>query len=201
MSILGVALLATAASGCTSISSNYTGSMTAPEVSRIYVCSGYDCYYKSRLDLTAADGRRFAQIMAKGSRSAAAERAAISNAVQYFEERSYSVTGVRDEPQSTFGAARHKGQMDCIDESTNTHSLLKYLHARRLLKHHTVESNVSRGLFVDGRYPHSTAVVRENGGAKWAVDSWYAPMGGAPDIIPLKEWLPRGFLQSGALNT
>jgi len=25
-------------------------------------------------------------------------------------------------------------------------------------------------------------------------------MGGAPDILPLSHWMPRGFLASGALN-
>jgi hypothetical protein len=32
------------------------------------------------------------------------------------------------------------------------------------------------------------------------VDSWYAPMGGAPDIFPLSQWKKRGVLESGALD-
>ena len=56
------------------------------------------------------------------------------------------------------------------------------------------------GILVDGRYFHNTAVIRDAGGVKWAVDSWYAPMGGAPDVLPLSDWMPRGFLSSGALN-
>ena len=90
--------------------------------------------------------------------------------------------------------------MDCIDESTNTRALLLYLENRKLLQHHTVARNASRGLLVDGRYFHNTAVIRDAGGVKWAVDSWYAPMGGAPDVLPLSDWMPRGFLGSGALN-
>ena len=90
--------------------------------------------------------------------------------------------------------------MDCIDESTNTRTLLVYLADRKLLRHHTVGMNASRGFLVDGRYPHSTAVIRDASGVRWAVDSWYAPMGGSPDILPLGQWMPRGFLASGALN-
>ena len=137
--------------------------------------------------------------MAAGAASPAAERAAISKADQYFEERAYTATGVRDRPEAEVaGAAR--GQMDCVDESTNTNSLLVYLAERGLLRHHKVEKRVTRGFLLDGRYPHWTAVISDPAGVKWVVDSWYAPMGGAPDIIPLSEWKPRGFLGSGALD-
>ncbi|MGI6852985.1 hypothetical protein [Mesorhizobium sp. 1B3] len=193
-------VLAGAVAGCTSATSRYDAQLKKVDPARIYVCHGFDCYLKTRLDITAADARRFSQIMASGAASPQAERAAISKAVQYFETRAGEAIGVRDEPKSSFGKSGEKGQMDCIDESTNTRSLLRYLAKRGLLKYHTVESNVSRGLFIDGRYPHSTAVIQEKGGVKWAVDSWYAPMGGAPDIIPLSDWLPRGVLSSGALN-
>lgn len=192
-------VLAGLIAGCTSVSSRYDGEITKVDTTRIYVCHGFDCYFKTRLDLGATDAARFSAIMA-GASSPQAERAAISKAVQYYETRAGEAIGVRDEPKSSFGKSGQKGQMDCIDESTNTRSLLLYLAKRGLLKYHTVEKNVSRGFFIDGRYPHSTAVIREKGGGEWAVDSWYAPMGGASDILPLSEWLPRGVLSSGALT-
>lgn len=188
------------AAGCTSVSSRYDGEIKKVDTARIYACHGFDCYFKTRVDLGAADAGRFSEIMAAGAASPEAERAAISRADQYFEDRVGQAIGARDQPKSSFGKSGQEGQMDCIDESTNTRSLLLYLAKRDLLKYHTVEKNVSRGLFFDGRYPHSTAVITEKGGVKWAVDSWYAPMGGAPDIIPLSQWLPRGVLSSGALN-
>lgn len=90
--------------------------------------------------------------------------------------------------------------MDCVDESTNTDALLRYLQGRGLLTHHKVEPRTSRGFLLDGRYPHWTAVIGAPDGVKWVVDSWYAPMGGAPDIFPLSEWKQRGVLESGALD-
>ncbi len=164
------------------------------------ICHGYGCKFRSRLRLAAADESQFATIMAAGSESPAAERSAISRAVSYFEDRTREVTGAVDQRKSEFGASGVRGQMDCIDESTNTHTLLKYLERHNLLRHHEVAANASRGFLVDGRYPHSTAVVRDESGVKWVVDSWYAPMGGAPDILPLSAWLPRGFLASGELT-
>jgi hypothetical protein len=166
----------------------------------LQICHGYGCTFHSTLKLGASDAKRLASIMSAGAKSPRAERAAISNAVRYFEDRTRHVTGVTDQRKSEFGAARVRGQMDCVDESTNTHTLLKYLERHGLLRHHDVMRNASRGFLIDGRYPHSTAVIRDQAGVKWVVDSWYAPMGGAPDILPLSDWLPRGFLASGELT-
>ena len=66
---------------------------------------------------------------------------------------------MRDKPKADFGASHIKGQMDCVDESTNTHGFLLYLANRGLLKFHKVGRKVSRGFFLDGRYPHWTAIV------------------------------------------
>ena len=106
---------------------------------------------------------------------------------------------MRDLPRAAV-AGQQKGQMDCIDESTNTDTLLRYLAERGLLKYHKVERKASRGNFIDGRYPHFTAVVSDPAGVKWVVDSWYAPTGGAPDIFPYSQWKVRGQWESGALN-
>ena len=189
-----VIVLAAATAGCSSASSNMTSEMLKPSAGRIYVCHGFDCRRKTKLDLTEADGLRFASIMAAGKASAEAERAAVSKAVQYFEDRAAAAIGVRDKPKSDLTQSGLMGQMDCIDESSNTRLLLLHLEARGLIRHHKVEGNVSRGAFVDGRYPHSTAVLRDPQGKRWAIDSWYEPAGGPPDIMPLEAWQKRGVL-------
>ncbi|MEW9805278.1 hypothetical protein [Mesorhizobium marinum] len=173
---------------------------SGPASKAISVCHGYGCSFRSKLVLGPGDYSRIQAIMRAGARSPAAERAALKRAVQYFEERSAQVIGVRDNPKAAFGAARIKGQMDCIDESSNTTAFLHYLAGRGFLKFHKVGSKVSRGFFLDGRYPHWTAIVIDPRGVRWVVDSWYAPTGGAPDIFPYEEWKVRGVLQSGALD-
>lgn len=185
-------ILAGLLAGCNSVSSNYTGEITRASPARIFVCSGFDCNYKTRLDLGEAENDRFARIMAGGESSPEAERAAVAKAVSYYEELGATAIGARDHAKSDITQSRVKGQMDCIDESTNTRSLLRYLAARGMLRHHRVERNVSRGFLLDGRYPHSTAVLRDPQGRRWAIDSWYEPTGGAPDVMPLDEWMTRG---------
>lgn len=156
------------------------------------VCHGFGCHFKTKLLLSAADERRLATILTAGRASAKAERAAVSKAVQYYENRAARAVGLRDQAKSNASQWHRRGQMDCIDESTNTRSLLVHLEQRGLLKHHKIGRNRTRGFLIDGRYPHSTAVLQDNAGKKWAIDSWYAPAGGAPDIMPLSQWMTRG---------
>jgi len=171
--------------------------VTAPKL--IMICHGYGCGFRTKLMLGAADGERFHAIMRAGSASPKAERAALSKAVRYFDSRANQATGFRDRPKTEFGNPE-RGQMDCVDESTNTRALLLYLAERGMLKFHKVSSNVSRGFFLDGRYPHWTAVISDPSGVKWVVDPWYAQVGGAPDIFPYAQWKVRGQFESGALD-
>ena len=184
---------ASLAVGCTSTSGEYAVS-SAGAAARFEVCHGFGCHFKSELDFGAADARRLSSIMAAGASSARAERAAVSKAVRYYEKRAAGVIGIPDQPKSNASQYHRRGQMDCVDESTNTRSLLLYLERRGLLKHHTVDRNVTRGFLIDGRYPHATAVLRDGSGEKWAIDSWYEPAGGPPDVRPLSEWVKRGVM-------
>ena len=174
-----------------------TVAVSAPKLIRI--CHGYGCAFRSKLTLGSADGVRFRSIMRAGAGSPKAERAALSTAVSYFDRRANQATGFKDRPKTEFGKPE-RGQMDCVDESTNTRALLLYLAERGLLKFHKVAKNVSRGFFLDGRYPHWTAVIIDPAGVKWVVDPWYAQVGSAPDIFPHDQWKVRGQFESGALD-
>lgn len=128
--------------------------------------------------------------MAKGKRSAKAERAAIAKAVQWFDRRYAKEIGTHVDiggfdPQN----ARKLGQQDCIDEAITTTGVLKMLSANGFLTHHRVGRPTSRGFFLDGRYPHATATVFPlAGGHGYAVDPWLHNQGAKPDIIALPEW-------------
>jgi hypothetical protein len=159
-----------------------------PAGSRLYVCHGYGCRIVTRVTLSAAEIGLIAAPL-KRAQNAEAERTALARAVQSFEE----IIGARvgtggDLPRTQIGDAE-SDQMDCIDEATNTTSLLKLLEAQGALKHHGVAKPAARGFFLDGRYPHATAVVAEAGGGKWAIDSWPRGNGEPPVVQPLAEWL------------
>lgn len=193
-SLVRILFLLMPLAACQTISSNYTGEITKTDTSRIMICHGFDCYYKTKLPVSGADGKRYASLMASGSASPEAERRAVATAIQYFEEKSAAQLGHRDTPMSQFANARRKGEMDCIDEGTNSDSLLRYLAARGLVRHHKVGAIVSRGFILDGQFPHVAARLRENGGADWVVDSWPVAVGTAPVIMPLDRWRKDGNL-------
>src|SRR5690606_9709277 len=113
----------------------FTASMA--NATTLSVCHGYDCYYRTKVTLTKRDQQVIKNLLRQGRNSPNAERAALGSAIAIFEERSTQTIGVRDNPRMKFGKARIKGQMDCIDESTNTDQFLRHLHSQGLLKYHT----------------------------------------------------------------
>jgi hypothetical protein len=159
-----------------------------PSGSKIYVCHGYTCRTVTPVSLSAEEVRRIAKPL-HGTRDAAGERQALSGVVQAYERMIGRRVGTsNDLPATQVGSAR-RDQMDCIDEATNTTSLLTLLGERGLLKHHRVEAPAARGFFLDGRYPHATAVLAEAAtGEKWAVDSWPNANAEPPVIQRLSEW-------------
>jgi hypothetical protein len=160
----------------------------APAGHRVYVCHGYSCRIITPTTLSAAEIDRIAAPLL-GAVNAPAERQALSHSVALFEAIVGSRAGTSgDMPAMRFGGGRD-GQMDCIDEATNTTSLLRILAGRGALKFHTVLQPTARGFFLDGRYPHATAVLAEAAtGQKWSVDSWPHANGEPPVIMPLSAW-------------
>ncbi|MEL6784595.1 MAG: hypothetical protein AAFO61_09225, partial [Pseudomonadota bacterium] len=153
------------------------------------VCSGFGCIYKEKVAFSKREQARLQRIMGQ-PKTAAQERKRIGRAVATMERMSRRK--LRFHRDSAFAYQKHRGlrgQMDCVDESLNTTAYMAFLQSRGLLKHHKVIARYAeRGFLLDGRYPHKSARIRENGGADWAVDSWYKADGKPPVIVPLKAW-------------
>jgi hypothetical protein len=180
--------------GCTSVPSRFEGEIVETPTSRIVVCSGHDCAFRTPVPVTDTDAKRLASIMNAGRASPQAERQAIGKAIQYWENRAADHLGVRDAALSQFKNTNVRGHMDCIDEATNSQSLMRYLDGRGLIRHHAIKQNMSRGFMLDGQFPHVAAVVEAKDGSRWAVDSWLEPTGGPVTIMPLQQWLRDGNL-------
>jgi len=162
----------------------------APAGTRIIACHGYGCTHRMPLVLEGAVMGRIGSALRAGQGSAEAERRAVGEAVRFYTAfLAASFGGRPDTPRSPPQMSRQAGQMDCVDETANTTSLLLVLQDQGLLTHHRVERPQSRGLFIDGRYPHLTAIIMEKRtGRQWAVDPWTRAPGQRPDILPLERW-------------
>jgi hypothetical protein len=155
----------------------------------VTVCHGFGCAYRNQLVLTPA---KISQLrgMLSLARSASEERKAIGKAVAWFDREGGRIAG-------TIGRVAYAGadtksgpsQMDCIDLTANITEFLIVLGRAHLLKYHRVGEPVSRGLFIDGKRPHTTPVIVEAAnGSQWSVDSWTRAYGQSPEIMAIGEW-------------
>ena len=189
--LAGLLILVAGCSGVVPDGGTVESSAYGAPTKALTVCSGYGCIIKDKLTLGEDVASELQRIMEPGRESAEAERAALRQAIAYME------TAARAKLRFTskdveFSYQRHvgkRGQMDCVDESLNTISYLKYLHAKGLLRYHTpIARFAERGALFDGRYPHKTARMRDRQGVDWAVDSWKTANGGLPEIFLLSKW-------------
>jgi hypothetical protein len=62
-------------------------SLASPSPSRVVICHGFGCAYRTEIALAGGDHAQMAAIMASGAASAQAERAAIGRTEAWFERR------------------------------------------------------------------------------------------------------------------
>ncbi len=165
-------------------------SVTAPTPSMVTICHGFGCKFRSEVVLTGGDRAVLARLLGAGKGSAANERRAIGTAGAWFDRRIGSEAGTKGHvARANRSYMFDKRQLDCVDSSRNSTSLLLVLDELHLLHYHDVVEPVARGYLIDGRPPHVTAVLRERAsGEEWAVDSWTRAYGQAPEIMPLSLW-------------
>ena len=160
----------------------------APTPVHFSVCYGYSCRNIATLALDDAQLHTFDLLLGKDPGDAASERRQLAAAIAAMEIWVGTHTGTSKDVGGTFPGLGQPGQMDCIDESTNTTTYLKIFAAHGWLRHHTVEPRMARG-FIPWSWPHTSAVIRDiDTGQRYAVDSWFLDNGQAPFIVPLETW-------------
>ena len=164
-------------------------SLNSSPSSVLIICHGFGCADRNQFVLTPA---RLAMLrgMLGAAKSAKNERRVLAKEVAWLDReggRSAGTVGriARASAETKSGPT----QMDCIDLTANITELLIVLDRNKMLKFHHVGEPVSRGLFIDGKQPHTTPVIVENAsGTEWSVDSWTKAYGQSPDIMTITEW-------------
>ncbi|MBE9527084.1 MAG: hypothetical protein IME94_08945 [Proteobacteria bacterium] len=163
---------------------------TTPDINHFSMCHAQGCKEVEQLSLSKTEWQQIAQYFNPPAESADAERIKIAHAIAKFEQ----IVGIKtDTTHDKAGLFEHMGsygQLDCIDESTNTTTYLHILQKQSLLKWHEPMDHVTRGFFIFG-WPHSSAAMKEiNTPQKneYAVDSWFEDNGKPPHIILLSTW-------------
>jgi len=151
------------------------------------VCHGHSCTLVSTVSLDDDQWDQIARLFAVPAATPQLEREQIADAIALFETIVGKLTGTSGDKPGNEGDRNWQGQMDCIDEATNTTTYLKMLSRAGFLRWHSVEKKATRAFII--LFPHTTAVVRDlQSGERWAVDSWFFANGERPVILSLEEW-------------
>lgn len=164
-----------------------------PLRSRLPYCHGYGCEFKTPIAIGPSEEAELAGIFARNAGSPEAERRAIDLADQWWEKLAAPQLGGSPDIRGSDMAHSHMlGQTDCLDEATNTTTLLVFLERRGHLKYHHVQRPESRGAFL---YAHATAVVTDKTtGIDWVADSWMRDSGDPIDVMPLETWFSLAYV-------
>jgi len=159
-----------------------------PEPSAFSVCHDLSCHSVSNTYFSAAEWQQIQSLFRADTDSAHEERKQIQQAVALMETLVGDKIGTRNDLAQNALRGSRIGQLDCIDEATNTSVYLRMMETQGLLQWHRAAPRTSRGIFI-GRAPHNTATIVElSTGNRFAVDAWYFDNGEPPAIVPLSSW-------------
>lgn len=159
-----------------------------PTPSHFSVCHSMSCYRISEVSLTKEDWSDILGLFSK-TMNAEEERLSIQQAIARLEMLIGQQIGSKNDLARNQITNNRFGQMDCIDEATNTSVYLRMLENAQALKWHTTAPRTSRGIF-QGQAPHNTAtIIDSQTHTRYAVDSWFYGNGEKPVIIHLDSWM------------
>lgn len=159
-----------------------------PTPTHFSVCHSMSCYKISEVSLDKQDWQEVLALFSKTD-SAEEERHSIQQAIARLEILVGKQIGSQHDLARNQIASNRYGQMDCVDEATNTSVYLRMLENADVLRWHTTAFRTSRGIF-QGQAPHNTAtIIDTQTQTRYAVDSWFYANGKAPIIIQLDKWM------------
>ena len=152
-------------------------------------CYGHGCKNLVTTGLTVDEWRNIQRLFDPPASDPGEERQRLAAAVGRFETYVGAKLGTGVDLGGTFQAFGDEGQLDCVDEATNTTTFLRMLEHDKRLKWFSVGTPVSRGMLISG-WPHSTATIAEiKSGRQYAVDSWFFDNGMNASVISLESWM------------
>jgi len=163
--------------------------LSKPTLQSFPHCQGYGCPVVMNVELNKADWAKIEKAFGSKAKDAAQEREKIVKTIGEFERIVGPITGTHVDKRGTF-IAMGKGQLDCVDESTNTTIYMVLLREKGLINFHGIEQPHVRWPLISGRgWMHQTAIIKDlETGEKFAVDSWFEDNGADAWIVPLSAW-------------
>lgn len=157
-----------------------------PKPEHYSICYGHTCAHFASISLNDSKWTFVKSLFNPIDNSSQKERESIKKAIALLEQYSGEQAGTQNDRAKNDMSKGTRGQLDCIDEATNTTVYLRLLANAGLLQFHTQASRTSRGGLIA---PHNTATLIDNTTqTRYAVDSWFDENGQAPHIVALTLW-------------
>ncbi|WP_438969909.1 hypothetical protein [Methylophaga sp.] len=152
------------------------------------VCHDLSCHSISQVHFSTQQWQRVEAIFNPAATSAEMERQQIKQAIALLENIVGKQIGTDVDHAENHLTGSRQGQLDCIDEATNTSVYLRLIETENLLSWHQTASRTSRGP-LSGQAPHNTATIIDIAQKqRYAVDAWFGANGEPPAIIYLSDW-------------
>ena len=159
-----------------------------PTVSDFETCSSAGCRKLTRLSYSESEWQSVRSIFEPTPQSATEERERLLVAVAAMETLVGEKNGTSaDNPKNQREGSKGP-QLDCIAEAANTTVALLLLKQDELIRYHRVSYPQHRG-FAHLQFPHnSAAVIEDQNGAHYVIDSWFFANGEPPICVSVAEW-------------
>lgn len=159
------------------------------QVSPVYrVCFNYDCNRSQAVHLSPQEWQVVVNQFRPAAGSAGEERGMIRRAIAVLEHITGTKTPTHRDRGGNAIPDNNHGQMDCIDESTNTSNYLSLLDAHGLLRWHRAAGRAYRAPYwVDVHWAGQIVEVQTQD--RYVVDSWFLDNGEMPYVQALNDWL------------
>jgi len=160
-----------------------------PTPASFKACYGNSCRLHSQVGLSPEQWQQVRTVFDPAPADALDERRAVARAVAVLERFTGQQTGTSEDAPGMGVHLDPDGQLDCIDESTNSTSYLRMMAADGLIRFHHVGFPAHR--FVLSAWgPSNTATMRETATSKrYAVESYFRENGQPAYVLPLDIWV------------
>lgn len=131
-----------------------------PQPDNYSICLHNTCGEIAFVSLSDEQWQNIEKLFLPKSISAEEERQQLTSAIALLETYTGEQTGTNKDLAENDLSSGIQGQMDCIDEATNTTVYLRMLNNAGLMSWHNQASRTSRGIWT-GKLPHNTATIIE----------------------------------------
>ena len=171
-----------------------TQRLAPPTPASFSICHGHTCRFITQASFSPPQWQSIETGFVGGSESAEREREILPLIIGMMESIVGAQTGTGGDLAENHARHGESGQMDCIDESSNTLTYLTLLANANLLRWHRVGTRLNRGPYTFVmQAPHSAAEMIELAtGSRYAVDSWFGANGQPALVVAQAVW-SRGY--------